>query len=151
MSSEHGLIDEEKLVSSDATLAFNTKQDYHSGECVLCDKTFEGMTNEEVSRCSCVRSMVGTLYLAAIFLNLSFLGASDALMIHRWFFDLQVTEHYSFEHQLHDLFYNEPETMLERAKSDEFGPRESRHASIQQTLHSRSDNQGSHSMHFCQK
>jgi len=99
MSSEHGLIDEEKLVSSDATLAFNIKQDYHSGECVLCDKTFEGMTNEEV------------------------------------------TEHYSFEHQLHDLFYNEPETMLERAKSDEFGPRESRHASIQQTLHSRSDNQ----------
>ena len=55
MSAEHGLIDEEKLVSSDATLAFNIKQDYHSGECVLCDKTFEGMTNEEVSRCSYVQ------------------------------------------------------------------------------------------------
>ena len=55
MSSEHGLIDEEKLVSSDATLAFNIKQDYHSGECVLCDKTFEGMTNEEVSRFSYVQ------------------------------------------------------------------------------------------------
>ena len=76
MSSEHGLIDEEKLVSSDATLAFNIKQDYHSGECVLCDKTFEGMTNEEVSRYSYVHSMVGTLYLTtAIFLNFSFLGA----------------------------------------------------------------------------
>ena len=91
------------------------------------------------------------LVFSGNFSQLVVFGASDALMIHRWFFDLQVTEHYSFEHQLHDLFYNEPETMLERAKSDEFGPRESRHASIQQTLHSRSDNQGSHSMHFCQK
>ena len=54
MSSEHGLVDEDKLVSSDATLAFNIKQDYHSGECVFCDKTFEAMTNEEVIHSSYV-------------------------------------------------------------------------------------------------
>ena len=71
MSSEHGLIDEDKLVSSDATLAFNIKQDYHSGECVLCDKTFEGMTNEEVSHspyvfCLTISRAILGLYISSL-------------------------------------------------------------------------------------